>query len=221
MDYDGVLPRGQHVVCPFCSQKFAVGDNGWKEISSEELAFALETCRHDPLLNKYYSQAPAGARLFIALVFWGRVFKDRVDPRNYLAAFSEIEMEMNEEDFRYLLRHETDAELAAYFRAKAELKAAVAAPEKVVANALPLAGLLRSEPVRPEQITRVEAVREKPAEILHATVLRAPTAVATPPAENDPPPAPALSLPLRIALGVAALCAIAALALVLTGRAGA
>lgn len=107
------LAEGQHVLCPFCGGKFSysVSRSG---ISEEDLQIALTVCRKDPELNAYYRNAPQGARLYVALVFYGKVFKDVLDRGAYIAAFKGIGRELKERDLRYLLQYEDDESMREY-----------------------------------------------------------------------------------------------------------
>lgn len=109
----GELSEGQHVRCPFCNEKFSyvVQREG---ISEEDLRTALALCRKDPELNGYYRNAPNGARLYIALEFYGKVFKDELDKEAYVKAFNEVGVELKERDLRYLLQYENDVSMREY-----------------------------------------------------------------------------------------------------------
>lgn len=107
------MDNGQHVRCPYCGGKFAYGA-ARGGISEEELRIALEVGRKDPEKAAYYDNAPAGARLFIALVFYGTYFKDTLNVDGYMAAFDEIGPELKEPDLKYLLRFETDETMRKY-----------------------------------------------------------------------------------------------------------
>ncbi len=109
---DDIVP-GQHVRCPYCDEKFAY-DVEKVGISGEDLRTALAECRKDKELNAYYKNAPLGARLYIALVFYGKVFRDALDKDAYVKAFAEIGGELKERDLRYLLQHEDDESMREY-----------------------------------------------------------------------------------------------------------
>ena len=104
---------GQHVCCPYCGGKFAYGV-ACEGVSEEDLRIALEVGRKDPEKAAYYDNAPDGARLFIALVFYGTYFRDTLNVDAYMAAFDEIGPELKEPDLRYLLRFETDDTMRKY-----------------------------------------------------------------------------------------------------------
>ena len=74
---DDLVP-GQHVRCPFCDGKFSYAERP-REITEEDLREAIAICRKNDEWNKYYKNAPAGAKLYIALVFYGRVFASTLD----------------------------------------------------------------------------------------------------------------------------------------------
>lgn len=125
---------GQHVRCPYCDGKFAYGTPR-AGISEDDLRIALEVGRKDPEKAAYYNNAPEGARLFIALVFYGTYFKNTLDVNTYMAAFDEIGPELRERDLRYLLRFETDVMMRKYLNDRltaicAGAENADAAPDK-------------------------------------------------------------------------------------------
>ena len=107
------IATGQHIRCPYCGERFAYSVEKIG-ISDEDLRVALAECRKDSELNAYYRNAPQGARLYIALVFYGKVFKNVLDKDAYVRAFSEIGLELKENDVRYLLLHEDDESMREY-----------------------------------------------------------------------------------------------------------
>jgi len=107
------LVAGQHVRCPICGGKFSYAPGG-DAISEDDLRTALGECRKDPEMDRYYSEAPEGARLYIALEFYGRVFKGRMNVDAYVKAFSELGTELKEADLVYLLQHEEDETMRKY-----------------------------------------------------------------------------------------------------------
>jgi len=139
---------GQHILCPYCGSKFSYLEDS-AEFSEERLAYAIAERRKDAMDNRYYSAAPSGARLYIGLVFYGKVFGDGMNVDAYMSALSEVEPELKAADWEYLLEHENDAELAEYFRNKlAEGQGDDRRPTKKIAvRALPKEGVLHA-PVR-------------------------------------------------------------------------
>ena len=107
------LVPGQHVRCPFCGGKFSYAERP-KEITEDDLREAIAVCRKNDEWNKYYKNAPAGAKLYIALVFYGRVFASTLDKKAFVKAFKEIGPELKECDLRYLLQHEDDEAMREY-----------------------------------------------------------------------------------------------------------
>ena len=157
---DDIEP-GQHVRCPFCDGKFTYVSK--REITEDDLRKALAECRKDPELNKYYKNAPAGARLYIGLVFYGLVFKDVLDKEQFVSAFAEIGNELKERDLRYLLQSEDDEEMREYL---SDRLAAIcgrvedAPPPSEKTQKHPKLGIIREkEPVPP---TVVETVHSGP-----------------------------------------------------------
>lgn len=109
---DGLV-LGQHVRCPFCGGKFSYAVKP-KEITEEDLREAIAICRKSDEWNKYYKNAPAGAKLYIALVFYGKVFASTLDKAAFVEAFKGIGTELKERDLRYLLQHEDDEAMREY-----------------------------------------------------------------------------------------------------------
>jgi len=93
-------------------------NGGQRTHATERLAYAIAECRKNPEDNRYYSAAPEGARLYIGLIFYGKVFKDRIDVGRYMSTLMEIEPSLRQRDWRYLLEHESNPELVEYFRGK-------------------------------------------------------------------------------------------------------
>ena len=109
---DDLVP-GQHVRCPFCGGKFSYAVKR-KEITEDDLREAIAICRKNDEWNKYYKNAPAGAKLYIALVFYGKVFADTLDKAAFVEAFKEIGPNLKERDLRYLLQYEDDEAMREY-----------------------------------------------------------------------------------------------------------
>lgn len=110
---DDIVP-GQHVRCPYCDEKFSCA--GKKVgMSDDDLRTAIAMCCKDKDRDAYYRNAPQGARLYIALVFYGEVFKNELDKDEYVKTFSKIGAELNERDLRYLLQHEDDEVMRKHF----------------------------------------------------------------------------------------------------------
>ena len=107
------LVLGQHVRCPFCDGKFSYVVKP-KEITESDLREAIAICRKSNESNKYYKNAPAGAKLYIALVFYGKVFADTLDKEAYVEAFKGIGPELKERDLRYLLQYEDNEAMREY-----------------------------------------------------------------------------------------------------------
>ena len=110
---DDIIP-GQHIRCPYCDEKFSYAAKK-VGISDEDLRTALAMCCKDKNRDAYYRNAPQGARLYIALVFYGEVFKNELDKDEYVKTFSKIGAELNERDLRYLLQHEDDEVMRKHF----------------------------------------------------------------------------------------------------------
>ena len=95
-------------------------DNDLEEdgvIPAEDFRQAIESCRRDPAQDRYYVNAPAGARLFIGLQFYAAVHVDDFDDAHYRQCLSEIEPDLTLEDVGYLMAHVgDDAQTLAYLR---------------------------------------------------------------------------------------------------------
>ena len=109
---DGLVP-GQHVRCPFCGGKFSYAVKR-KEITEDDLREAIAICRKNDEWNKYYKNAPAGAKLYIALVFYGKVFAGTLDKTEFVEAFKGVGPNLKERDLRYLLPYEDDEVMREY-----------------------------------------------------------------------------------------------------------
>ena len=107
------LVPGQHVRCPFCGGKFSYAVKP-KEITEDDLREAIAVCRKNDEWNRYYKNAPAGAKLYIALVFYGKVFASTLDKEAYVEAFKGVGSELKERDLRYLLQYEDDESMREY-----------------------------------------------------------------------------------------------------------
>lgn len=140
---------GQHICCPCCGGKFAYCTTH-SDISEEDLQIALEVGRKDPEKASYYDNAPEGARLFIALVFYGTYFKDTLNVDAYLAAFDEIGPELKATDIRYLLRFETDEAMRKYLTDKLTALGVAGVKVDAVPNREPNLGVIRKGMERQE-----------------------------------------------------------------------
>ena len=111
-DYIG---KGQDVLCPHCVRHFKYGEQ--KEMISEvDLQAAIKVCCKDKKLNEYYMKAPCGARLHIALIFYGKVYKDTLDQDAYLSLLEHVSRnELKERDLLYLFQYEEEGELKKYW----------------------------------------------------------------------------------------------------------
>ena len=161
---DDIEP-GQHVRCPFCDGKFTYAAK--REITEDDLRKALAECRKDPEQDRYYKNAPAGARLYIGLVFYGLVFKDVLNKEQFVSAFTEIGNELKERDLRYLLQYEDDAEMREYLSDR--LAAICGRAEEVIVQPAaktrkhPKLGIIREKKPEPQvPPVVVEAVRPEP-----------------------------------------------------------
>ena len=100
-------------------RKFVYGEKR-PTITPADIQTALTVSRKDKRKDEYYSKAPSGARLHIALLFYGNVFKDTLDQTAYLRAIDDVEGELKERDLLYLMRYEEEPELRQHWRRMAE-----------------------------------------------------------------------------------------------------
>ena len=114
-----------------------MSDNGEEEldeeaiIPEEDFREAIAACCRDPELDRYFSLAPRGAKLFIGLGFYSTYFGDKVDPDQFAECQAEIEPALAPDDLKYLIRFERDKDTKRYLRellARREAEA-VAQPE--------------------------------------------------------------------------------------------
>ena len=85
-------------------------------IPEDDFREAIAACCLDPLLKRYFTMAPSGAKLFIGLGFYSTHFGDRVDPKQYAECQAEIEPALTVNDLNYLIRFEEDRNTKQYLR---------------------------------------------------------------------------------------------------------
>ena len=78
-------------------------DTGADVIPAEDFRTAIETCCRLPRFKRYYEEAPAGARMYIALQFYARVFASSLVEAQYRECRLEIEPDLTLHDLDYLL----------------------------------------------------------------------------------------------------------------------
>lgn len=102
-------------------------------IPESKIREAHAKCMEDPLLAKYFNDAPQGAKEYIALMFYCTVFQDEVDDDLYATYQKEVEEEMSREDLLYLATHDRNLQSKAHFRdllAKMPQSSSVAEPAR-------------------------------------------------------------------------------------------
>lgn len=99
-------------------------DRGEAIIPEEDFREAIAACSEDPLLKRYFTLAPPGAKLFIGLGFYSTHFGDKVDPRQYAECQAEIEPALTVNDLKYLIRFEEDKNTKRYLRGLLEKREA-------------------------------------------------------------------------------------------------
>ena len=100
-------------------------------IPEEDFREAIAACRRDPDLDRFFSLAPNGAKLFIGLTFYSTHFGDKVDREQFAECQAEIEPALGVVDLKYLIRFERDKETKKYLRellARREAEGAVEEP---------------------------------------------------------------------------------------------
>ena len=85
-------------------------------IPEEDFRTAIDACCRNPRLERIYRCAPRGARMFVALRFYARVFAGEMDESRYRTCLSEIEPDLTPIDLDYLLLEETDEATRAYLQ---------------------------------------------------------------------------------------------------------
>lgn len=96
----------------------------------QAIATAVEACRKDAVCDQYYALAPDGARMFIALTFFGNHFDRDIDAGEFARVFSDLVSGLTDADLAYLLLREPRQDLVLRLkaeRAKRAIKAAKAA----------------------------------------------------------------------------------------------
>ncbi len=105
-------------------------------IPSAKIKEAYEICMKDPKLTKYFNDAPAGARQYIALMFYCTVFNDELNDDLCARYQAEVEEELTREDVLYLAENESDPITKMHFR---RLYVAMAKAEEAPASEKPAA----------------------------------------------------------------------------------
>ncbi len=85
-------------------------------IPSAKIKQAYEICMKDPKLAKYFNEAPAGARQYIALMFYCTVFNEELNDELCAKYQAEVEEELTREDVLYLAENESDPITKMHFR---------------------------------------------------------------------------------------------------------
>lgn len=142
-------------------------DTGADVIPAEDFRTAIEVCCRLPRFKRYYEEAPAGARMYIALQFYARVFASRLDEAQYRACRLEIEPDLTLHDLDYLLQGETDAASRSYLEALRERLAAQppAAPSQAFVSTRKLKPLKRIRRVEERRTTPVDDIPDLPDDI--------------------------------------------------------
>lgn len=105
-----------------------------ERIDPADLRTALGTCMHDKDLQRLFKCAPDGAKRVLKLSFYSTVFPEKIDGHKFRVNLRAIEPELTEEDLRYLIRFETDAQLKSHF---SELLAGLTSGDTVASEDMP------------------------------------------------------------------------------------
>ncbi len=85
-------------------------------IPSWKIKKAYEICMKDPKLAKYFNDAPAGARQYIALEFYCTVFSREVNDNLCAKYQQEVEEDLAREDVWYLAENDPNSASKTHFR---------------------------------------------------------------------------------------------------------
>lgn len=106
-------------------------------ISAEDFKKAIDHCCQDPMMNRYYANAPAGARVYIGLAFYATYFGEAANMSQYQECFNEILGDLKIRDLQYLLRYETDPDYRKILKGRLEDLKAAESPEDGLIRELP------------------------------------------------------------------------------------
>jgi hypothetical protein len=132
-------------------------------IPEEDFREAIAACRSDPDLDRFFSLAPGGAKLFIGLTFYSTHFGDKVDREQFAECQAEIEPALGVVDLKYLIRFERDKEMKKYLRELLAKREAEAQEDKAE-NAL--AAEIAKEEAAAEKTGATWSVETKLAEVV-------------------------------------------------------
>ena len=114
-DVADYIAAGTDVLCPYCVRHFKYGEKR-ESISEIDIQSAIRVCCKDEKKNEYYMKAPCGARLYIALIFYGEVYRNTLDQDAYLSLLEHISKnELKERDLLYLFQYEDEGDLKKYW----------------------------------------------------------------------------------------------------------
>ncbi len=83
-----------------------------------KIKHAWAQCMKDARLSAYFSNAPYGAKQYVALAFYCKVFADEVNEAKYRVYVSEVEAQMDAEDMKYVALRDDDNGARRYFAAR-------------------------------------------------------------------------------------------------------
>ena len=133
-------------------------------IPEEDFREAIAACRRDPDLDRFFSLAPGGAKLFIGLTFYSTHFGDKVDRDQFAECQAEIEPALGVVDLKYLIRFERDKETKKYLRELLAKREAEAQEKDKAENAL--AAEIAKEEAAAEKTGATWSVETKLAEVV-------------------------------------------------------
>lgn len=104
---------GQSVKCQSCKRKFPYDQSldFRDEIAPSDIEFSISETIKNGRQKSIYDGAADGARLFLGLLYYGKVFEHRIDLVKYWKLRDEVLAELKESDIRYILRYESDRDV--------------------------------------------------------------------------------------------------------------
>ena len=113
VSFDDVV-AGEVVVCPACRKGIVVpntvqsagGEDGAEVIPPEDFASAIAECRKNPEEDAFFVSAPRGARLFLGVMYYCRVFGRNFDDPAIVECLDDLAGDLQVSDIDYVLARE-------------------------------------------------------------------------------------------------------------------
>jgi len=123
---------GYDLRCPNCGKMVRkVGHvRKHRKINEADLEAAIIAAMKSPKARETYGNAPSGAKLYLALTYYGQHYKDDLDVKQYLGSLNELTATLSDTDINYLRMTETDPEMARYFDNLASFREPKAPPRQ-------------------------------------------------------------------------------------------